>query len=79
VRFITFCDHFFQVTILRFYNLIGFISMERDIAWTAHLLTCHGFHIYRLFWQRTGQLRHGSPVEEPVMVTSGSRDSHRPG
>jgi len=28
VRFITHCDHFFEMTILRFYNLISLISAE---------------------------------------------------
>jgi len=28
VRFITLCDHFFEMAILRFYDLISLISME---------------------------------------------------
>src|SRR6266567_1877294 len=36
------------MVILRFYNLISFISMEGGITWSTHLFTCHCFHIYHL-------------------------------
>src|ERR1035437_6139157 len=48
VRFITRCDHFFQMAVLRFYDLISRISMEWGITWSTHLLTCHCLHIYDL-------------------------------
>ena len=52
VRFITFCDHFFQMVILRFYNLISRISMEWGITWSTHLFTCHCLHIDNLYLVR---------------------------
>src|SRR5665213_4537873 len=30
--------------VLRVYNLISLVAMERGITWSTHLLTCHGFH-----------------------------------
>jgi hypothetical protein len=30
--------------IVRLYDFISRISMERDITWSTHLLTCHCFH-----------------------------------
>jgi hypothetical protein len=40
VCFITPCDHFFQMVIFRFYNLISRISVEWGITWSTHLFTC---------------------------------------
>ena len=34
------------MVILRFYNLISLISVERGITWPAHLFTRHCLHIY---------------------------------
>lgn len=50
MRFITPCDHFFQMVIFRFYNLISRISMEWGITWSTHLFTCHCFHIHHLLY-----------------------------
>ena len=44
VRFITICDHFFQVAILRLDNFIGCLSVEWEVAWSAHVSTCHRLH-----------------------------------
>jgi hypothetical protein len=58
VRVITLCDHFFQVAILRLYNLISRISMEWEITWSAHLFTCHCLHESHILElaEPTGQL-----------------------
>jgi hypothetical protein len=48
VRFITPCDHFFQMAVLRFYNVISLVPMEWGITRSTHLLTCHCFHICHL-------------------------------
>jgi len=44
VRQVTSLDHFPQMFIFRLYNLISCISMECDVAGSAHLLTCHCLH-----------------------------------
>ena len=48
VRLITPRNHFFQMVIFRFYNLISRISMEWGITWSTHLFTCHCLHLYQL-------------------------------
>src|ERR1022692_3287058 len=53
------------MVILRFYNLISLISMECGITWSAHLFTCHCFHIYHLLLgMYRPRMQHGSWVEE---------------
>src|ERR1700676_4829077 len=44
VSFVTACDHFVQVPVLRLYDLISGISMMREITGSAQLFTCHGLH-----------------------------------
>jgi hypothetical protein len=65
---------------LRLYDFISLISVEWGIAWPAHLFACHCFHIRHQPLEVYRPGRSTVPwVEEPVMVTSGSRGSHRPG
>ena len=49
VRFIATRDDFAQVLILRLYDLISSISVEREITWSTQLSTRHCFHESRLF------------------------------
>jgi hypothetical protein len=51
VRFIPACDRFLEMVILRFYNLIGSLSMEREITWSTQLFTCHCLHRVRFLSQ----------------------------
>jgi hypothetical protein len=67
VRFITPCDHIFQMVIFRFYNLISRISMEWGITWSTHLFTCHCLHIYRLLLVR------GPAAARAARTSSGCR------
>jgi hypothetical protein len=57
VRLITPCNHFFQMVIFRFYNLISRISMEWGITWSTHLSTSHCLHLYQLLLSKV-QWRH---------------------
>ena len=52
VCFITGCDHFFQMAVLRLYDFISRIPMEWRITWSTHLLTCHCFHVRLLLLVR---------------------------
>src|SRR5665647_2138198 len=71
VRFITACDHFFQMVIFRFYNLISRIPMEWGITWSTHLSTCHCLHIYSLLLVR------GSVAARDARTSSGMSTSRR--
>jgi len=44
MRFITTCDDFLQMIVLRFYDLISGMSMELDVTRSTQLLTGHCFH-----------------------------------
>jgi hypothetical protein len=44
VRLIAPGDYFLQMLIFRLYDLVGRISMEREVTRPAHLLACHGLH-----------------------------------
>src|SRR5258708_3024726 len=49
MRFITAGDHFSEVAILRFYDFISRLSMERHVTGSTHLFTGHRLHISTSF------------------------------
>ena len=50
----TTCDHLFQMLVLRFYDLISSVSMEREITWSTQLSTCHCLHSSSSFHSCSG-------------------------
>lgn len=53
-------DYFLQMLIFRLYDLVGRISMEREVTRPAHLLACHGLHEV-----------HFLRIASPAMATAG--------
>jgi hypothetical protein len=61
VRLIATCDHFLQMLVLRFDDLIRLIPAERGITWSTHLLTRHGLY----FLTSSGGITVETPYQDP--------------